>query len=133
MSDEHVLVPLSGFELGKFKSSGAQVPIPFQEDIFLIKELIAGTSHLDDVTSVSKEIELGTRLSIVRETTNQYDDKAVLIKTSSGAKVGYIPRRKNTILANLLDAGKELYGTVDELEWDGGWLKIFIKVYMVDL
>ncbi len=40
---------------------------------------------------------------------------------------------KNEILSKLMDAGKLLFGRLDEKNWFGRWLKLDIQVYLRDL
>ena len=49
-----------------------------------------------------------------------------------GLKLGYIPRDRNKIFARLMDAGKDLYGTVRHKEIVGGYYRIVIKVFLHD-
>jgi hypothetical protein len=131
---ENEIIPLNQNALAKISLDNVELPKLFSEDIFLEKQVVAGTTHLEDVQAVEDAVDIGTRVALVREVDNKYDKRAILVfrENSPRLKLGYIPRRKNTILANLMDAGKKLYGIVDEKEWDGVWLKIFIKVYMED-
>lgn len=47
--------------------------------------------------------------------------------------IGYVPRAKNEILARLMDAGKRVFGKVEEKWNTGEWVNISIKVYMMDV
>ena len=68
-----------------------------------------------------------------REPKNKNDDKAILILTEDGQKLGYVPKEKNEVLSNLMDAGKLLFGRLDEKSWMGPWLRLDIQVYLRDL
>ena len=68
-----------------------------------------------------------------RETKNKNDDKAILILTEDGQKLGYVPKEKNEVLSNLMDAGKLLFGRLDKKTWVDTWLKLDIQVFLRDL
>lgn len=85
---------------------------PFLEDIYLITLHVAGLYYADNIDDIFHHIKKGTHLELFRERTNEYDKFAILVKYN-GEKIGYVPRDDNVILANLMDAGKELYGVVE--------------------
>ena len=69
--------------------------LPFTRQIHLLRTYVAGS---------------------VREPENPYDERAILVENLEGEKLGYIPRRKNEVLASLMDAGKSIYARVCHLE-----------------
>ena len=77
----------------------------------------------------AKALSEGTVVSLMREADNKYDALAIRIDDANGGKLGYVPRKKNEILARLLDAGKMLYGKVSEVEFSdySSWVTITIK------
>ena len=97
--------------------SGDNLPIPFEQEIFLLEVQIAGTSD---------------RLICRREPDNYHDEWAIRFYTLDGEPIGYIPKKQNQILARLMDAGKEIYGRYQSQEKRGDWLKVMVKVYMRD-
>lgn len=84
---------------------------PFLEDIYLITVNVAGLVYIDDIDEIFSIIKEGDHLDLFREKDNRYDEHAILVKYD-GKKIGYVPRADNIILANLMDAGKMLYGVV---------------------
>lgn len=56
----------------------------------------------------------GTPLSLVRETANPYDDRAIAV-WCMGEKIGYIPRKDNPVLASMMDQGLPLSGTLESV------------------
>ena len=62
-----------------------------------------------------------------------YDNNAIIILTEEGQKLGYVPQDKNEVLSKLMDAGKLLFGRLDEKSWVDDWLKLDIQVYLRDL
>ena len=53
--------------------------------------------------------------------------------TTYRQKLGYIPQEKNEVLSNLMDAGKLLFGKLNEKTWVDNWLKLDVQVYLRDL
>jgi hypothetical protein len=61
---------------------------------------------------------VGDLLILRREPANPYDDLAIAILAAGGLKLGYIHRRRNPVLARLMDAGKLLIASVASLDAD---------------
>ena len=116
-------------QLGK---SDDHLPIPFEQEIFLLEVQIAGTSHIDYIELTLMHMQLGDRLICRREPDNYPDEWAIKFYTPDGEPIGYIPKKQNQILARLMDAGKEIYGRYQSQEKRGDWLKVMVKVYMRD-
>ena len=109
--------------------------MPFVQELFLIECEIAGTGFIQDIEEKAKALTDGSVVSLIREPNNKYDVLAIRIDDVNGGKLGYIPRRKNEILARLLDGGKLLYGKVSNVEFSdySDWVEISIKIYMKEL
>ena len=90
---------------------------------------------MKDIEGKAKALTEGAVVSLIREADNKYDKLAIRIDNADGGKLGYVPRKKNEILARLLDGGKMLYGKVTEVEFSefSSWITITIKIYMKDL
>ena len=97
--------------------SGDHLPIPFEQEIFLLEVQIAGTSHIDYIELTLMHMQ---------------DEWAIRFYTLDGEPIGYIPKKQNLILARLMDAGKEIYARYQSQEKTGDWLKVMAKVYMRD-
>jgi len=122
----------SGFlQLLESSFGSNNLPMPFVKEIFLIETNIAGTSFLD-LEEIEPNLLIGSKLIFIREPDNLHDSKAIRICNIEGAKLGYIPKANNEILANLMDAGKLIFGLIEEKEWRGKWLKVIIKVFLRD-
>ena len=85
--------------------------------MFLIKVHVAGLDYIDDIDEIFPKIEVGDRLDLFREATNEYDKHAILVKYR-GEKIGYVPRKDNYVLSKLMDGGKHLYGVVVSIGMD---------------
>ena len=108
------------------------LPVPFQQDIFLQECHVAGTMHIDDILVKTKDVEVGTALVLKREPKNEHDELAILVETATGEKLGYVPRKHNPILARLMDAGKLLMAKISDIELEGHFTRISIGIYLVD-
>ena len=108
------------------------LPKPFVQEVELLNCNIAGTTFLN-LKDIEPKLKKNQLLVLKREPKNKYNDKAILILTEDGQKLGYVPQEKNEILSSLMDAGKLLFGRLDEKNWVGRWLKLDIQVYLRDL
>lgn len=131
MSNEIKLSGTSLVELLKHNGE-IEIPKPFERDIFLFDTFIAGTTHIEGMEELEPFINIGDKLDFFREPDNPYDKEAIVIKNKNGVKVGYVPKTDNVIFSRLMDAGKLLFGQIEEKEMKGNWLKINIKVYLKD-
>ena len=118
-------------------AGGLDVPMPFERDILVLESYIAGTMHVEGIDEIVKTLKIGEELDLFREPDNDYDDKAILVKTKAGVKLGYIKRMQNEVMARLMDAGKSFWACISDKEilegsWrsENHWVKISIKVYM---
>ncbi|MCL2156505.1 MAG: HIRAN domain-containing protein [Methanobrevibacter sp.] len=104
---------------------------PLFDPIFLLQSTVAGTSYIENIEKLEPKLEVGDRLDFFREPKNFHDEKAILIK-HNGYKIGYVPRVDNEILANLMDAGKLIYGEIKFKTFRGEWLQIDFDIYLDD-
>lgn len=112
------------------KGGDLVIPKPFEKDIFLFDTYIAGTTHIEGIEELEPHLNIEDKLDFFREPDNRYDREAIMIKTSGGVKIGYVPKQDNVIFARLMDAGKLLFGRISYKEKKGKWVKIKIKVYL---
>ena len=103
---------------------------PLVNEIHLFDTYVAGTTHLEDKT-VLDQIHLDDKLSLVREE-NEFDEKAIVIKTADGRKLGYVPEKDNLVFSRLMDAGKLLTARINTHELRGTFHRIGIGIYLVD-
>ena len=108
------------------------LPKPFVQEVELLNCNIAGTTFLD-LEDIEPKLKKHQLLVLKREPKNEYDGNAILILTEDGQKLGYVPQEKNEVLSNLMDAGKLLFGKLDEKTWVDNWLKLDVQVYLRDL
>ncbi len=114
----------------------AEISKPFSRQIFLTHVYVAGTNHVRYIKKYMSELNVGDRVTLLREPKNEYDELAILVKDERKHKLGYVPRAQNHVMARLMDAGKLLYGVVTELRGVDDerfpWKAILIAVYMED-
>ena len=103
---------------------------PLVNEIHLFDTYVAGTTYLED-QSILDRIRIGDRLTLAREE-NKFDDKAIVIRTKDGQKLGYIPEKDNLIFSRLMDAGKLLMAKIRTHDLKGSFHKIGIGIYLVD-
>ena len=108
------------------------LPKPFVQEVELLNCHVAGTTFLD-LDDIESKLTKKQLLMLKREPKNKNDDKAILILTEDGQKLGYVPKEKNEVLSNLMDAGKLLFGRLDEKSWMGTWLRLDIQVFLRDI
>ena len=112
------------------KNGEVSMPKPFERDIFLFDTYVAGTSHVEGIEELEPHLQIGDRMAFFREPENPYDAQAIVIKTTDGVKIGYVPRQDNVIFARLMDAGKLLFGRITEKEKKGKWVRISIDIFL---
>lgn len=84
----------------------------FLEDIYLITLDVAGLCYIDNIDELFPQLEKGSHLELFRDKNNEFDKNAILVKFN-GETIGYVPKKDNVILANLMDGGKKLYGMIE--------------------
>lgn len=114
---------------GAFGKDGSL--LPFVREILLIECHVAGTSH-QELTEVEPQLAVGDALILEREPENPHDARAIRIRHMNGAMLGYVPRAKNEALANLMDAGKLLFGRLEQKAKLNDWLKLDIRILLRD-
>lgn len=86
----------------------------FSKDIPLGSQMIVGMRFQGEAQEMAYDLTQGARISLMREPGNRFDPKAVMVLDKDGRRVGYIPRTSNEIVGALLDAGKVIYGIVND-------------------
>ena len=132
MSQAMVKIDPKYLEIIRTSLDKTGLPKPFVQEVELLNCNIAGTTFLD-LEDIEPKLKKHQLLVLKRETKNEYDDNAILILTEDGQKLGYVPQEKNEVLSNLMDAGKLLFGKLDEKTWVDNWLKLDVQVYLRDL
>ena len=142
---EELTVKQNETELVAALHNGMDLPLPFEQDIFLYGTEIAGTNYRENIEALYEMIREGDMLTLIREPENPYEiridvdddglpgyDPAKTDLEDKSRMLGYIPRAFNKPFARLMDAGKLLYGTVRHKELVAGYYKIVVKIFMRD-
>lgn len=98
--------------------------------ILLLDCRIAG-SHYYFAPQVLAHIQQGDQLELFRQPKNPHDARAVEVHWQT-LKLGYLPRRDNTVIANLLDQGSKLHAEVLAVdaplrEWEPVRLRVYLS------
>jgi len=112
--------------------NGSSLPRPFSKDTLVLKTYIAGT-HYCDAKNIVDSIKEGNYLIFQREAKNPHDNMAIKIMDLDKHKLGYVPKVKNEVISNLMDAGKTIFGIIDKKEWSGDYLNLEISVYLKEI
>lgn len=76
----------------------------------LVKNIkIAGVFAIENKGSVFDHIKLDKRVTLNREPANRYDENAIMVISSEGSKLGYIPKSENVPFAEKMDLGEMGY------------------------
>ena len=127
MANELAVVEESWLDLaGKFND----LPMPFEQTIFLAECHLAGTAEIDDMLVRTSGVGKGTSLRLRRSAGDAQDERAVAALTADGMLVGYLPRRYSAVMARLMDAGKALSAKVTEKTLEGHWLDLAVSIEM---
>ncbi len=132
MSHDIIKIPIGTIEAIRAAFGEDGLPMPFTREIFLMKCHVAGTSYSKNIDIIAANLNINDLLVLRREPDNPYDQLAILVLDEAGRKVGYVPRKKNEVIARLMDAGKLVFGKIEEKQYLNRWLEINIRVYMRD-
>jgi hypothetical protein len=133
MQKRGFLKSLLGLLVGAPLVSGAgPVMLPSGHSIKLQDPPLAGFQyHAGD--TVWPFLKPGDGLRLIREPYNEYDDRAVALHWHDH-KLGYIPRRDNAAIAQLLDHDKPLTARIETLQHsDDPWQRIGISSVTLQL
>lgn len=117
------------FEEGKIEyinTKGMQVTRHIK-DVYLLTSSVARSIYRNR-EYVQREIKLSKMFNLVLEADNTFDKNSIKIAGESGFVIGYIPRKDNFILSNLLRGGRYLYCVVKEYNLDENY--IIINIYL---
>ena len=107
-------ISITNTGLSALLHSGAGLPATLMRDIFLTEQSVVGTRYQGGAEDLVEELTAGSRVTLLHESDNRFDSRAVVVMDEKGRKLGYIPRHQNAVIAALLDAGKVFYGLLKE-------------------
>jgi len=101
-----------------------------ERKILLLESVLAGFRYYEG-EKVWNILRKGDPLELRREPDNPYDPRAVEVLWK-GRKLGYVPRRDNAVIAQLMDRGNLLKGKISKLrETSNPWHRVSIEIYLV--
>lgn len=103
----------------------------FNHDIILLDTVVAGTTYCDSIQYAAQLLSFGVVLEMRRDAANPYDEHAIALYVGE-IRIGWVPRSDNQIISRLMDAGKTLVCRVQGAEWINDWLKVSIRISMLD-
>ena len=81
--------------------------------------------------SLWHELRVGDHLSLVRESDNEHDAKAIRVEWR-GHKLGYLPRKENRAVAAAMDNGDKVDARIAKLrQHRNHWQRMLIEVFVV--
>ena len=98
----------------------------------MLSTTLAGTAAIDDYRHVLDELHPSDTLELVRDPANEADEHAVALIDAKGRKVGFLPRGDNETVSNLMDAGKQLFAQVANIDEKHHWAEVAITVFLQD-
>ena len=107
-------------------------PLALAESIgILVQNSPLAGSQYYAAAAVWGDIQVGDRLTLVREADNRHDRYAIRVEWR-GHKLGYVPRAENRAAAQALDAGEKLEANVTRLRDDPDpWRRIEFSVHLI--
>jgi len=103
---------------------------PVKPSLLLQHSPVAGLQYYEG-ERVWSQFQLNQLLTLQREADNPYDKRAVVIYWND-AKLGYIPRRDNAAISQMLDRGEKLQVQILQLnDADAYWKRMQVAVSVV--
>jgi HIRAN domain len=98
-------------------------------EVTLLSTYVAGTAY-HAAAAAAPGLRPDAPVVLQREHGNDYDPRAIAVRTRSGAKLGYLPRVDNHALARLMDAGFAVTARVREVRPDPRQPEIRLDVFL---
>jgi len=97
---------------------------------YLYSGAIAGFQYYDGPSMLEK-LKPGSVLDLLREPENEHDYKAVAVYCM-GQKLGYLARRHNLVLCNILDSGLPIYAEISRVNPEAvPYEQVRLRLYLV--
>ena len=119
--------------LAALQSGQLGIGAPFSQPIKIVtRARLAGTTNRRNIDDICDVLQPGDCLRFRRDADNRDDRWSVHVLAPDGQLMGYVPADINEIVAQLMDAGKKLYGVFIEVERVNSWNKIYFEVNLED-
>jgi hypothetical protein len=106
--------------------------IDLTDEVHLLDTAVAGMCFRCDPLMVASSLNKGDELQLVREPDNKFDSMAIKVMLD-GVHIGYLPRKDNKVISNLMDAGRHITCEVSDVKTYVDDAEILIKVSMRDV
>ena len=105
--------------------------VAFAESVqIVVQDSPLAGSQYHAAAAVWQHLQVGDRLTLVREADNRHDRNAVRVDWN-GQVLGYVPRAENRAVAAALDRGERLEARISALRADRDpWRRIAFAVYL---
>lgn len=121
---------LSALSLITLTKKPAAATLPSTREIFLQTSPVAGFQFYDGDRQWDTLCPNDT-LQLIPEPENPHDNQAVKVMWK-GIQLGYVPRRDNTAISQMLSRRQLLVARIGELqESSDPWARVTMKIYMV--
>ncbi len=98
-------------------------------DILLQQSAIAGFQYYQ-AENIFTQMNIGDSLTLQAEPQNKYDHNAIAVYWKN-SKLGYIPRRENKTLIQMLQRGQKLTAEIKHLQNSASvWERISVNVFL---
>jgi hypothetical protein len=112
-------------------NSGFQLSTVLDQEHLALVCFISGTQFYN-LNKVKNKLVKNESLLLKRQADNEYDKLAVAVYIND-VQIGHIPRRKNEMLARLMDSGKQFIAKIKNAETAGpSEYEIEIEVFLKD-
>ena len=112
---------------------GLDFSAPFEREVLLFQGVgVAGTRSIFNIDEVFSSLHPGAKVTFLREPDNLNDKWAVKVMDEKNRQIGYLAADCEEVVARLMDAGKALFGKVENAEIRGNWHLIELEVYLDD-
>lgn len=112
-------------------SGGVDALLPFSREIYLLDIVVAGTGYCKHTDEIEPQLQPDTVLKMIRQPQNEHDQLAIGIYHSN-SRLGWVPMEHNTVISRLMDAGKAFFCRVVYTKRINDWLKVKVKIFMVE-
>jgi hypothetical protein len=112
-------------------TGGVDALAPFTREIYLLDVVVAGTTFCKELDTLEPLLLPETVLRMIRQPKNEHDEMAIGIYHQQ-IRLGWVPREHNEVISRLMDAGKAFFCRVQHAKRKGEWLKVDVRIYMVE-
>lgn len=96
---------------------------------FILYEGVVADYERYDGPSVISQLRVGDSLTLRREPDHLQDEWAIEVLTTSGRKLGYVPKPQTGIIAELMDEGLTIKAEIDYLDPSArDWEAIYFRI-----